>query len=124
MSGRSLSRREFLRISSLVAAGTVAAACSPSTPVPAAPGETGGEPGTQPTSAAPTTSSMEAPDLADLVAQGELPPLDERLPLDPRILTPVDEIGTYGGEVRTLQVGEIYSAWNNQCGAWNLQVKV
>ncbi|MDS1272408.1 ABC transporter substrate-binding protein [Lipingzhangella sp. LS1_29] len=39
----------------------------------------------------------EAPELAALVDEGELPPLEERLPEDPLVVEPVDEIGSYGG---------------------------
>ncbi len=39
----------------------------------------------------------EAPMLAELVAAGELPPVDERLPDNPLIEPVVDEIGQYGG---------------------------
>ena len=42
----------------------------------------------------------EAPLLAALVAAGELPPVDERLPVNPSVRTPIDEVGTYGGTVR------------------------
>ncbi len=41
----------------------------------------------------------ESPLLAARVAAGELPPLEERLPLEPLVLTP-PEIGTYGGMVQ------------------------
>ena len=44
----------------------------------------------------------EAPMLAEMVASGDLPPVDDRLPENPVILTPLIEIGTYGG---TLRVG-------------------
>ena len=44
----------------------------------------------------PTTFN-EAPELAELVAKGELPPVEERLPKDLMVIQPVDEIGTYGG---------------------------
>ena len=46
------------------------------------------------------TSYGEAPELADLVAQGELPPVEERLPVNPMVLAGVGrdmEIGEYGG---------------------------
>jgi peptide/nickel transport system substrate-binding protein len=45
------------------------------------------------------TEFNEAPDLAALVAAGELPPVEERLPVreDLLVLEPLDEIGTYGG---------------------------
>jgi peptide/nickel transport system substrate-binding protein len=42
-------------------------------------------------------SFQEAPELAELVKQGKLPPVEERLPEDLMVLQPVDEIGTYGG---------------------------
>lgn len=42
----------------------------------------------------------EAPMLAQMVAAGELPPLEKRLPENPYVLNVVDEIGTYGGTLR------------------------
>ncbi len=39
----------------------------------------------------------EAPELDALVASGELPPVEERLPANPRVVEPVDSIGVYGG---------------------------
>ncbi len=39
----------------------------------------------------------EAPMLAEMVAAGSLPPVDQRLPQDPLIENVVDEIGQYGG---------------------------
>jgi len=110
MSERKISRRDFLRVSALTAAGSLIAACAQPAATPA-PGE---EPGAAPTTAAPAVSANEAPALAELVAQGALPPLGERLPLNPRVLTPFEEIGTYGGEIRTINVGEQFSAWNGQ----------
>ena len=48
---------------------------------------------------------QEAPDLADMVARGELPPVGERLPSDPKVVVPVEEIGTYGGMWRRAHMG-------------------
>jgi ABC-type transport system substrate-binding protein len=45
-------------------------------------------------------SYNEAPMLARLVAAGELPPVEERLPKNPRVLPVYDEIGEYGGTWR------------------------
>ena len=45
-------------------------------------------------------SFNEAPVLAALVAAGELPPVDERLPDEPMVVEPRDTIGKYGGRVR------------------------
>jgi len=115
-----LSRREFLRVSSIVAAGTVAAACGgPAATTPATAGGPTAAPAGQATAApaAPggaEAAAKEAPALAEMVAAGTLPPLEERLPLSPRVLTAFEEVGTYGGEIRTLRVGESYSDWNNQ----------
>ena len=35
--------------------------------------------------------------LADMVAAGDLPPVEERLPADPYVVVPYQEIGQYGG---------------------------
>ncbi|HID61568.1 MAG TPA: LysM peptidoglycan-binding domain-containing protein [Anaerolineae bacterium] len=42
----------------------------------------------------------EAPMLAELVAKGELPPVEERLPDEPLVIDVVEEIGQYGGTLR------------------------
>ena len=41
----------------------------------------------------------QAPELAQLVEAGELPPLEERLPLDPEVVS-IGDIGSYGGSLR------------------------
>ena len=41
----------------------------------------------------------EAPMLADQVAAGELPPVEERLPAQPAVVQPLEAIGEYGGEL-------------------------
>jgi peptide/nickel transport system substrate-binding protein len=42
----------------------------------------------------------EAPMLAELVKQGKLPPVGQRVPQEPLVLKPVGEIGRYGGTLR------------------------
>ncbi len=49
----------------------------------------------------------ESPLLAARVAAGELPPLEERLPLEPLVLTP-PEIGTHGGMVQLATINFRY----------------
>lgn len=44
----------------------------------------------------------EAPMLKAQVASGALPPVEERLPKNPMVITPVEKIGTYGGKVRVM----------------------
>lgn len=48
----------------------------------------------------------EAPMLADQVAAGALPPVEERLPANPNVIPVVDQIGTYGGTMRFADTGE------------------
>jgi peptide/nickel transport system substrate-binding protein len=103
---RRISRREFLRASAVVAAGAAAAACTPAgTPVPApAPAEVAPTETPLPAAAtaapAPAASKyQEAPMLAELVQQGSLPPVDQRLPTNPCVLPVHDGIGNYGGTI-------------------------
>ena len=41
----------------------------------------------------------ESPMLTALVAAGELPPVDERLPLEPKVIQPLEEVGRYNERV-------------------------
>jgi peptide/nickel transport system substrate-binding protein len=50
--------------------------------------------------AAPPTQFKEAPQLAQLVKDGKLPPVDKRLPEVPLVVQPIEEIGQYGGTWR------------------------
>jgi peptide/nickel transport system substrate-binding protein len=56
-------------------------------------------------------SAQEAPDLAAAVAAGTLPPLAERLPADPLVVTPQASVGTYGGTWRSAVRGTGDSTW-------------
>lgn len=47
----------------------------------------------------------EAPMLADLVKAGKLPPVEQRVPQEPLVYKPVDEIGKYGGNWRMAFTG-------------------
>ena len=49
----------------------------------------------------------EAPMLAERVGRGELPPVAQRLPENPLVIVPVEEIGTYGGMLRRTLTGDI-----------------
>jgi len=46
------------------------------------------------------TKYNEAPQLAELVKQGKLPPVEKRLPEEPLVVDPLEEIGKYGGVYR------------------------
>jgi peptide/nickel transport system substrate-binding protein len=58
------------------------------------------------------TAFSEAPMLAEMVAAGELPAVEERLPKDVLVLQPVDEIGEYGGTWRRAFIGP----GDDECG--------
>ncbi len=47
----------------------------------------------------------ESPMLAARVEAGELPPVGERLPVNPAVVEPVNEVGQYGGQMRVGFVG-------------------
>ena len=94
---RHISRREFFIVSGTTVAGSVLIACG-GTPdaveeVPAV------------ESAAPEMAVgkyREAPALSEMVQAGVLPPVDERLPTEPRVLEVFDQPGRYGGELSSV----------------------
>lgn len=57
------------------------------------------------------TEFNEAPMLKELVEKGELPPVEERLPVpeDLMVIEPVDRVGEYGGTVTSVAIGP--SSW-------------
>jgi peptide/nickel transport system substrate-binding protein len=115
-----LTRREFIRVSGLTAAASLAVACAqlaPAAPTaaPAAPTTapaavptihpSAGAAPTAPPPVEPVAKYNEAPMLADLVAKGELPPVDERLPENPVVWPVFESIGKYGGTMRRSHSG-------------------
>ena len=109
-----LSRRQFFKVSAIAVAGTIVTACQPApSPTTVAQATRTAAP-VQPTkppqattaplsdaTAAPTALPeavyQEAPELAKLVQDGKLPPVEERLPANPLVVTPVEMVGVYGG---------------------------
>lgn len=59
----------------------------------------------------------EAPMLAELVAAGKLPPVEERLPLNPLVLT-AEKIGLYGGRLVAPLGGDFEASTHGQ-GCWS-----
>jgi len=91
-----------------------AAGAQPTTaaaPTAAAGAQTGAAPAAQPTSAAPAQavakpgSYKEAPQVAQMVKDGKLPPVEQRLPENPLVVQPIEEIGQYGGTWRRAFTG-------------------
>jgi len=54
---------------------------------------------------AATGKFQEAPMLAELVKAGKLPPVNQRLPQNPRVIKPVEKVGKYGGTWRRAYKG-------------------
>lgn len=121
MKQRNVSRRTFLRLTALSGAAVVAA-CSPVPPAEVAPTAAEQQPPAAaatstpaPTEAAvadntatpvPTVDTSvvaykESPMLAELVKAGTLPPVEERLPVNPVVVQPLESVGKYGGTWRT-----------------------
>jgi peptide/nickel transport system substrate-binding protein len=53
----------------------------------------------------------QAPMLDDLVKSGKLPPVEQRLPANPLVETPVEQVGQYGGTWRSGMVGGSDRNW-------------
>ena len=51
-------------------------------------------------------SYQEAPMLAEMVASGDLPPVEERLPINPIVIKPEESVGKYGGALRKTVSGQ------------------
>ena len=68
----------------------------------------------------PSASYNEAPQLAALVASGQLPPVEDRLPTNPLVIQPVDQVGVYGGTWRMGNVGSKPSFLRTYFGYENL----
>lgn len=58
----------------------------------------------------------EAPELAEAVAKGELPPVAERLPAQPIVVKPEEAIGKYGGIMQMAITGQ--NEKTNEVGTW------
>lgn len=122
MNARKHTRRRFLQLAGMSAVGAIVAACArqpevaetvaervvtaalaepPTTPAAQS------TPKAQPTE--PESQYHESPMLAERVARGELPPVDQRLPEEPRVTRVMDGIGQYGG---TLTVGMLSSSFS------------
>lgn len=81
-----------------VALVAVLAACAGTGPadVAEAPAEAEAEAG-QASGEVDASEYSEAPQLADMVEAGDLPPVAERLPANPLVVEPIEEVGVYGG---------------------------
>jgi len=77
------------------------------------------QPRGKPSPSARQRDGKEPPQLAEQVAAGELPPLSERLPDNPMVVEPLEEIGRYGGQLILLGLHEVVDV-NTTIGYENL----
>jgi peptide/nickel transport system substrate-binding protein len=63
---------------------------------------------------APSAKYGEAPELARLVAQNQLPAVENRLPRNPLLVQPVQRVGQYGGTWHSAFMGPSDSSWINR----------
>ena len=98
---RRISRRQFLTLTSASLASGLLAACA-STDGQAVEEAPAAEPAAESAPVAPDGKFREAPQLASRVSSGELPPVDERLPLQPWVMEIKDSIGQYGGKLSSV----------------------
>ena len=120
MEDKKLTRRDFLRLSAVGAAGAVLVACQPQTVVVKETVEV--EKVVKETievekevtkivekekvvTVAPEFSPQQAPMLKAMIETGELPPLEERMPTNPLVVEPLEEVGQYGGTWRRANTG-------------------
>ena len=59
-------------------------------------------------------SYQEAPVLKTMVDKGTLPAVDERLPENPLVITPINEVGKYGGTWRRIEPNYHFHEWSNE----------
>jgi peptide/nickel transport system substrate-binding protein len=123
---RKVKRRDFIKLSSLAALGTVVAACTPAAPTTVAePTKAPDAPKAEATKASvadvPVPSvEKEAPMLAERVKAGKLPPIAERLPQNPLVVANREAVGVYGGELRVNMFDPVwwtsaYDILNERC---------
>ena len=116
---RGVSRRTLhwlVILTALLLMALVVAACGGAPAVPVAePAAEEAAPAAETESGSP---SNQAPQWQEMVEAGELPPLDERLPANPKVIEPLDSIGQYGGTMRHPLLGSwssrLYSFMGNE----------
>ncbi len=101
-----LTRRDFLKASAITATGILVQACAKTTePTKAADEPTPTPKAAEPTPTPEPETPKEAPGVVEMVAAGTLPALEERIPKDPMIVNPIQEIGKYSEDVHRVLKG-------------------
>jgi len=124
MTARRLSRRSFIAVAAASATTAGLAACgapaAPSSPAATQAPEATAAPAatTAPAAeAAPASKYQEAPSLAAKVTAGDLPPVEERLPVNPHVVDGIEGVGQYCTDIHRANT-TIGDVWD-----WSTQVK-
>ena len=105
-----ISRREFIRLSAGATAGAALAACQPQTIVVKETVEVEKvvketvEVEKEVVKEVARVSARQAPEFQEMEKAGTLPPVEDRLPLEPLVISPIEEIGEYGGTLHTVTI--------------------
>ncbi|MEZ4868836.1 MAG: ABC transporter substrate-binding protein [Caldilineaceae bacterium] len=100
-----LTRREFLWASTMTAAGVMTVSCTPAEAPAAAATATPAAAAPPPAEGAAPSQYSEAPMLAEMVQAGALPPVEERLPVEPRVVPVVEGVGVYSDRLNIVSYG-------------------
>ena len=103
---RGLSRRDFLGLGGATFLVTAPAGCDLLSTEPRGEDKKDGQ-----GASGAGRKGREAPMLAEMVKNGELPTVEERLPEEPLVVEPVERIGQYGGEWNSTLLGPTDLAW-------------
>lgn len=116
MSTQSMWHKRAALVLALLVTVALVAACGGPTAPPPAPADESADTAADESSdeaaeesgdeAAAAPAGPEAPMLAEMVEAGELPPLEERLPVNPVVVEVIDNIGQYGGEWDMVVTGQ------------------
>ncbi|SDS30785.1 ABC transporter substrate-binding protein [Actinopolymorpha singaporensis] len=101
-SRRDISRKDFLALGAALAGASLLPGCSAFSmdPDTADRSKSGGKAGA---GAGAAGKGKESPMLAARVKAGSLPPVEKRLPANPRVIQPLERLGVYGGTWRTVE---------------------
>lgn len=116
-------RKSYILLNLFIVMSLVLAACGGAAPVdaPAADDAMADSDSSESSDSSDSDGAMaemsegEAPMLAEMVAAGDLPPVEERLPIEPLVIEPVDSIGQYGGKLRRAYLGPA-----DGCNYWRI----
>ena len=102
---RLMTRREFIRLTTLAGAGAAIAACAPAATTAPQPTKAPAATSAPAATAVPASKYKQAPMLDQLVKDGKLPPVEKRLPDNPWVAATLQQTGKHGGLLHRAYTG-------------------